>query len=68
LIDETLCNALLVKVEHAARKHDDGDHAVEQNMLGAWINQLEAQRGKKVDVATANRFIAFASDLIARNG
>jgi hypothetical protein len=68
LIDETLCNALLVKVEHAARKHDDGDHAVEQNMLGAWINQLEAQRGKKVDVATASRFIAFASDLIARNG
>ena len=36
-------------------------------MLGAWINQLEAQRGKKVDTATANRFIAFASDLIARD-
>ena len=68
LIDGTLCNALAVKVEHAARKHAEGDHKVEQNELGAWINQLEAQRGKKVDATTANRFIAFASDLIARNG
>ena len=67
LIEATLCNALSVKVEHAAREHAEGDHAVEQNVLGAWINQLEAQRGKKVDTATANRFIAFASDLIARD-
>ncbi len=62
-----LCNALLGKVEHAAREHAQGDHEVEQNVLGAWINQLEAQRGKKVDLTTANRFIAFAADLIARN-
>jgi hypothetical protein len=61
-----LCNALLGKVEHAAREHGQGDHAVEHNVLGAWINQLEAQRGKKVDLATADRFIAFAADLIAR--
>ena len=67
LIDGTgLCNALLVKVEHARGKHAQGDHDVEQNVLGAWINQLEAQRGKKVELATANRFIAFATDLIAR--
>lgn len=61
-----LCNALRAKVEQAARKHAGGDHNVEWNALGAWINQLQAQRGKKVDLATGNRFIAFAADLIAR--
>ncbi|MDQ3067783.1 MAG: hypothetical protein M3R12_11645 [Actinomycetota bacterium] len=61
-----MCNSLSGKVEHAAREHAQGDHRVEQNVLGAWVNQLEAQRGKKVDTATANRFIAFANDLIAR--
>lgn len=63
-----LCNSLSGKMEKAAQRHDQGDHAVEQNLLGSWINQLEAQRGKTVDTATANRFIAFALDLIARNG
>jgi hypothetical protein len=53
-------------VEHAAREHAQGDHAVEHNTLRAWISQLEAQRGNKVDPTTANRFIAFATDLIAR--
>lgn len=67
LIEAQLCNSLSTKVEHAAREHAQGDHRVEHNVLGAWINQLEAQRGKKVDTATANRFIAFANDLIARN-
>lgn len=66
LVDASICNALLVKVEQAARKHAEGAHAVEQNVLDAWINQLEALRGKKVDLATANRFIAFAADLVAR--
>ena len=37
-------------------------------MLGAFINELQAQRGKHVDSATANRFIAFAQDLIATGG
>ncbi len=62
-----ICNALLTKVEHALSKHLAGQHSVEQNQLGAWINQLDAQRGKAVDTATANRFIAFARDLIARD-
>jgi len=63
---EGLCTALLAKVEHAAREHSQGSHAVEHNDLAAWINQLEAQRGKKADEPTANRFIAYATDLIAR--
>ena len=33
----------------------------------AFVNQVEAQRGKSIDVATANRLIAFAQDLDARS-
>ena len=47
-----LCNSFTVQIGHGS--------------IGAWINHLEAQRGKKVDTATANRFIAFAQDLLAR--
>jgi hypothetical protein len=61
-------NSLRVKLVNAGRKHDGGDHAVEANMLGAWINELEAQRGKQVDARVADRFIAFARDLIANGG
>jgi len=60
------CNSLLTKVEHSAREHTRGKHAVEHNVLGSWINELRAQRGKKVDTATATRFIAYANDLIDR--
>jgi hypothetical protein len=68
LIAKQQCSPLLTTVEHAKREHAQGDHKVERNVLGAWINELEAQRGKKVDAATATRFIAYARDLIARAG
>jgi hypothetical protein len=45
-----------------------GTHAVEHNQLTAWTHLLQAQRGDAVDAATADRFIAYAEDLIARNG
>jgi hypothetical protein len=61
-----LCNGLAVKVELAAQKHAAGEHAVEHNELGAWINQLEAQIGTRADRVTGDRLIAFARDLIAR--
>ena len=62
------CNALTTKLEHALDKHNGNRHDVEHNQLGAFINQTEAQRGKSIDTATANRLIAFAQDLIATNG
>ena len=40
----------------------------ELNILGALVNELQAQRGKKVEAATADRFIAFVQDLIALGG
>ena len=35
------------KLEHALGKHDDGQHDVEHDQLGALINQVEAQRGSR---------------------
>ena len=35
--------------------------------LHAFVNHVQAQRGKSIDVATANRLIAFAQDLDARS-
>jgi hypothetical protein len=58
-------NSLRSKIEAALRAHERGKHRVEHNILRAFIHELAAQRGKAVDVATANRFIAYARDLIA---
>ncbi|MEO5575689.1 MAG: hypothetical protein ABIR67_12015, partial [Gaiellaceae bacterium] len=41
------CNALAATVGRAALEHTEGDHAVEQNLLAAWIDQLESLRGKR---------------------
>ena len=69
LIDKQgTCKALSTMLGHAIDKHAGGRHDVEHNQLGAFVNQVEAQRGKSIDVATANRLIAFAQDLIATNG
>lgn len=68
LIAKQQCTPLLMTVERAKREHAQGSHKVEHKLLGAWIEQLEAQRGKGVDAATATRFIAYARDLIARAG
>jgi hypothetical protein len=49
-------------------RNQRGQHATEWNQLGAFINELEAQRAKGIDPVTADRFIAFAQDLIATRG
>ncbi len=61
-------NSLGAKTAAALRSHQRGQHATEWNQLGAFINELEAQRGKSIDPVTADRFIAFAQDLIAQRG
>lgn len=65
LIKKGVDNGLKAKTDAALKQHLSGKHSVEWNNLGALINLLEAQRGKGVDTATANRFIAWAQDLIA---
>ena len=69
LIDKQgIYNSLSAKVDQAFKKHVAGQHHVEWNVLGAFVNELEAQSGKAVDAATAARFIGYANDLIARGG
>ena len=69
LIDKPgTCTALATKLGHALDRPDGGRHHVEHNQLGAFVNQVEAQRGRSIDVATADRLVAFARDLIATKG
>ncbi|MEX1157302.1 MAG: hypothetical protein WEC79_00040 [Thermomicrobiales bacterium] len=68
LKNKGIYNSLHSKMQAADAAHDRGQHATEWNLLNAFVNQLEAQRGKGIDLTTANRFIAFALDLIAIGG
>jgi hypothetical protein len=54
------------KLQAALAAHHRGQHATEGNQLGAFVNQIQAQRGRGIDAATADRFIAWAQDLINR--
>ena len=65
ITDPKVYKGLKDKVDQALRAHNRGQHFVEWQALEAFILQLEAQRGKGIDLVTANRFIAFAQDLIA---
>lgn len=61
-------NSFRTKLVNADKKHDAGQHAVEHNMIEAFAHECEAQRGKKLDARTADRFIAYALDLVASGG
>ena len=62
------CNALKAILTQAIAKHDGGDHPVEWTIVDGWVDAVEAQRGKSIDTATADRFIAYGNDLIAVQG
>ena len=49
----------------ALKKHEAGQHSVEANILGGFVDQLLAQRGKAIDAAMADLLIASARDIIA---
>jgi hypothetical protein len=68
ITDPAVYAGLKDKVTQALKKHNAGQHFVEWNVLSAFVNQLLAQRGKGIDAATADRFIGYARDLIARQG
>ena len=73
-------NSLLSKLYNAERKKHQGLARLEAgdttvalnmfnaaaNMLGAFINEVEAQRGKKITEEDADSFIACAEDIIWR--
>lgn len=79
-IPEGVKNSLLSKLYNAEKKKEQGlarleagDTTVAMNMfnaaaniLGAFINEVYAQRGKKIIEADADSFIAQAEDIIGR--
>jgi hypothetical protein len=62
-IDETITpwgiqNSIEKKIEHAQRFNDRGNYFTAQNILGALINELEAQRGKHIPENVADYLIS----------
>ncbi len=62
------CTSLKAILTQAVAKHDTGDHPVEWTIIDGWVDAVESQRGKSIDPATADRFIAYGNDLIAIGG
>ncbi len=60
-----VAQSLRQKLEQVQRLHGRGQHSTEHNVLQAFVQELLAQRGKKVNAPTADRFIAFALDRIS---
>jgi hypothetical protein len=63
-----VCAAMKAILAQAVTKHASGDHATERNIVAGWVEDVQAQRGKAVDTATADRFIAYGNDLVATGG
>jgi hypothetical protein len=59
---------LIAKLEAAKASRDRGNAGAEINQLQAFIHDLEAQRGKKIDVGFADNAIGWTNDLISRIG
>jgi len=66
--DAKVYKGLKDKLATANKTHNRGQHPVEWNTLGAFIEQLYAQRGKGIDYTIATRWIGYAQDLIASRG
>ena len=58
-------NSLVSKLEGALDALDRGQDNAAVNQLNAFINQVEAQRGKKISEADADALIAAAQEIIA---
>jgi hypothetical protein len=66
IVAPELENALLAKLYAAQASRNRGDRTPEANQLGAFVNQLAAQRGKKIAADFADRATGWTNDLITR--
>ncbi len=57
--------SLLVKVDDAIRSLNKGNKQAAIGQLQAFINEVQAQRGKKITLQTADFLIAYARNVIA---
>jgi len=57
-------NSLISKVENALKSIENGNVKAAINMLNAFINEVEAQSGKKISEEDADMLIQFAENVI----
>ena len=57
-------NSLLAKLNNALAELEAGDTAEARAIIGAFINQVEAQTGKKISQAQAAELIAAANAIL----
>ena len=66
LISDQIENSLLSKVENAIKSLEKDKETAAIGQLEAFINQVEAQRGKKISEETADLLISYAENLISQ--
>ncbi len=72
LIDEVLvaglpkgtANSLIKKLENAKESIEKKHHTPAINQVEAFMNEVQAQSGKKIPTATAGRWLALAADIL----
>ena len=65
VIDDTLRTSILQKIANAERSADKENICAASNQLGAFINEVNAQRGGKVSDEAADEVIAYTESVIA---
>lgn len=68
LVTKAVYNSLRAKLAAAAHQHGLGSHPTEHKLVEAYAEEIEGQRGKGIDAVTADRFIAYARDLVLNGG
>jgi hypothetical protein len=63
-LDEQMKNSLISKITNAANQASKENICAAVNILEAFQNQVEAQRGKKISDETATLLISYADNLI----
>lgn len=60
-----IAQSLTAKVQAAINSFGQGQNEAGNNQLNAFINSVQAQRGKKIPADLADLFIAKVQDIIA---
>ena len=59
-----IANALAAKATHAVADFDAGHYSAAKGVLGAFINQVQAQRGKFITADAADLLVEYATLLL----
>lgn len=59
-------NSLLKKVENAESAHQRGQNKAARNILNAFINEVKAQQGKKIDDYAAEKILIYDAEALIK--